>query len=325
MSAAAAKASKTNAGETFKLTKKKPNVFLEVKNNFFLYVLVLPAMAYIFMYGYLTLPYIIIAFERFNFRKGIFSPFIGLQNFKFFFGSSWAFTVTRNTVVFNFLFMLVSSASAIFLAIIINEVRVNRYIKTMQSFMLFPFFISWVVVSYMLQGLLSTDTGMINHILLSLGLERISFYQSPQYWYAILAILTVWKGAGYSSIIYIATITGFDEQIYEAALIDGASRWGRIRYITIPMLLPTVILMTLMSIGRIFSGDFGMFYALIRDNGQLMPVTEIIDTYVFRTLKTTGDPSISMAIGLYQSVVGFILVCGSNLLSRKFFPEGALF
>jgi putative aldouronate transport system permease protein len=160
---------------------------------------------------------------------------------------------------------------------------------------------------------------------MALGFERVSFYQTPQYWYGILIVLTIWKGAGYSSIIYIAVITGFDEQIYEAAIIDGATRWGRIRYITIPMLLPTVYLMTLMSIGRIFSGDFGMFYALIRDNGQLMPITEIIDTYVFRTLKTTGDPSISMAIGLYQSVVGFILVCGSNALARKFFPDGAIF
>jgi putative aldouronate transport system permease protein len=325
MPAAAAKALKVDTGETFKLTKKKTNVFLEVKNNFFLYVLVFPAMLYVFMYGYITLPYLAIAFERFDFRKGLFSPLVGFNNFKYFFTSSWALVVTRNTVVLNFLFLIVSSLSAIVLAIIINEVRVRRYIKTMQSFMLFPFFISWVVVSFLLQGILNSETGMLNRVIMALGGEPKLFYSVPGYWYAILSILTIWKGAGYSSIIYIATITGFDEQIYEAAYIDGASRWGRIRYITIPMLLPTVILMTLMSIGRIFSSDFGMFYAIIRDNGQLMPVAEVMDTYVFRTFKVTGDPSVSMAIGLYQSVVGFILVCGSNWLARVIYPEGALF
>jgi putative aldouronate transport system permease protein len=293
--------------------------------NKFIYILALPAVAYTFLYGYLTLPYVVIAFEKFDFRKGLLSPFVGFNNFKFFFSSSWAFLVTRNTVVLNFLFMVVSSLSAIFLAIIINEVRVRRYIKTMQSFMLFPFFISWVVVSFLLQGILNSETGILNRIIISLGGEPKLFYSTPGYWYAILSILTVWKSAGYSSIIYIAAITGFDEQIYEAAFIDGASRWQRIRDITIPMLLPTVLLMTLMSIGRIFSSDFGMFYAIIRDNGQLMPVAEVMDTYVFRTFKVTGDPSVSMAIGLYQSVIGFILVCGSNWLTRKLYPDGALF
>jgi putative aldouronate transport system permease protein len=305
--------------------RKKAGVFRKLWTNKFLYLLALPAAAYTFLYGYMTFPYIVIAFQRFNFRTGIFSPFVGLRNFRFFFSSNWAFTVTRNTVVLNFLFTIASSICAILLAILINEANTKRFVKIIQSFMLFPFFISWVIVSYMVQGLLDTRSGLINRLIVSLGGEAIGFYSTPELWYGILVILTIWKGAGYLSIIYLAAITGIDEHIYEAAYIDGASRWGRIRYITLPLILPTVVLLTLMSIGRIFSGDFGMFYALIRDNGQLMPVTEIIDTYVYRTFKITGDPGVSMAIGLYQSVVGFILVCGSNWLTRKLYPDGAIF
>jgi putative aldouronate transport system permease protein len=305
--------------------KGKDGVIRELWKNKFLYILALPAMAYTFIYGYLTLPYMVIAFERFNFRTGLRSPFVGLTNFKFFFSSSWAWTVTRNTVLLNFLFIIAGSVTAVFLAIIINEGRAKRFIKVSQSLMLFPYFISWVIVSYILQSILENPGGFINRTLASMGREPVPFYSLANHWYAILIILTIWKNAGYSSIIYLAAITGIDEGIYEAAYIDGAGRWGRIRYITLPLLMPTVVLLTLMSIGRIFYGDFGMFYAIIRENGQLMPVTEVIDTYVFRTFRITGDPGVSMAIGFYQSVVGFILVCGSNWLTKRLFPEGALF
>jgi putative aldouronate transport system permease protein len=267
----------------------------------------------------------VIAFERFNFRTGLRSPFVGLANFKFFFSSSWAWTVTRNTVLLNFLFIIAGSIMAVFLAILINEGQVKRFVKLSQSLMLFPYFISWVIVSYILQSILENPGGLINRIFLSLGKEPVPFYSKANYWYAILILLTIWKNSGYSSIIYLAAITGIDAEIYEAAYIDGAGRWGSIRYITLPLLMPTVMLLTLMSIGRIFYGDFGMFYAIIRENGQLMGVTEVIDTYVFRTFRVTGDPGVSMAIGFYQSVVGFILVCGSNWLTKRLFPEGALF
>jgi putative aldouronate transport system permease protein len=267
----------------------------------------------------------VIAFERFNFRTGIRSPFVGLENFKFFFSSSWAWTVTRNTVLLNFLFIIAGSVMAVFLAILINEGQAKSFTKAAQSMMLFPYFISWVIVSYILQSILENPNGLINRVFISLGKEPVPFYSTAHYWYGILILLTIWKNAGYSSIIYLAAITGIDEEIYEAAYIDGAGRWGRIRYITLPLLLPTVMLLTLMSIGRIFYGDFGMFYAIIRENGQLMSVTEVIDTYVFRTFRITGDPGVSMAIGFYQSIVGFILVCGSNWLTKRMFPEGALF
>lgn len=305
--------------------RRKVNPFKELWTNKFLYILVLPAMIYTFVFSYMSLPYMAIAFEKFNYKTGLFSPFVGLKNFEYFFQSSWAWTITRNTLVINILFLIVGTVCAVALAIILNEVRAKKYLKVTQSAMLFPYFISWVIVSYMLQGILGTENGLINNIIIAMGGERVSFYSTPNYWYPILLILNIWKTTGYNAIVYLAAITGIDEGLYEAAYIDGATRWKRIRYITLPLLTPTICIMTLMSIGRIFYGDFGMMYAIIRDNSSLMPIAEVIDTYVYRTFKNTGDPSLSMAVGLYQSVVGFILVFTSNWIVRRKFPEGALF
>lgn len=306
-------------------SSRKIKLFSEIWKHKFLYLLVLPAALYTFVFSYLTLPYIVIAFEKYNYKTGIASPFIGLDNFSYFFKSSWAWTVTRNTLVINVLFLIFGTAFAVLLAILVNEIRAKKYLKIAQALMLFPHFISWVIVSYMLQGILGTDNGLLNNIREAAGLERINFYGTSMYWYPILLLLNLWKGTGYSSIVYIAAITGIDESLYEAAYIDGATRFKRIRYITLPLLLPTICIMVLMAIGRIFYGDFGMLYAIVRDNGTLMPITEVIDTYVYRTFKNTGNPSLTMAIGLYQSIVGFILVFTSNRIVKRYFPDGALF
>jgi putative aldouronate transport system permease protein len=305
--------------------RKKVGFFGELKRNWALYLLVLPAALYTFIYGYVTLPYMIIAFQKYSFRTGLLSPFIGLRNFMYFFNSSWAWIVTRNTILLNLLFIISGTICAVGLALLLNEIREKLYLRITQTTMLLPFFISWVIVSYILEALLSTDSGLINNLLGNWGITPISFYSESRYWYVILILVRIWKVVGYSSIIYLAVITGIDEEIYEASHIDGATRLQRILYITIPLLLPTVTILTLMDIGRIFYGDFGMFYAIIRDNGSLMPMAEVIDTYVFRIFKYTGDPGIAMAVGMYQSVVGFILVFGSNALARKFYPEGSLF
>lgn len=307
------------------IVKKRVNPFVELWQKKFLYLLVLPAALYTFIFSYCTLPYMVIAFEKFNYKTGIASPFVGLQNFQYFFKSSWAWTVTRNTLVINILFLIVGTICAVLLAIVLNEVKAKKFLKVSQSMMLFPYFISWVIVSYMLQGILGTDTGLINNLIVASGGERINFYSTPGYWYPILLILNIWKNTGYSTIVYLAAITGIDEGLYEAAYIDGASRFKRVIHITLPLLAPTICIMVLMSVGRIFYGDFGMLYAIIRDNSALMPLAEVIDTYVYRTFKNTGDPSLSMAIGLYQSIVGFILVFTANWIVRKKFPEGALF
>ncbi len=305
--------------------KRIDNPFLEIWKHKFLYLLALPAILYTFIFNYLALPYMVIAFQKYNYKTGLRSPFIGLKNFEYFFKSSWAWVVTRNTIVINLLFLLFGTAFAVFLAILINEIHKKKFLKVSQAFMLFPYFISWVIVSYMLQGILATNGGLLNNIIEMCGGNRINFYSNPNYWYPILLILNLWKNTGYSSIIYIAAITAIDEGLYEAAYIDGATRWKRIKHITLPLLFPTICIMVLMSIGRIFYGDFGMLYAVIRDNGSLMPIAEVIDTYVYRTFKNTGDPGLSMAIGLYQSLVGFVLVFTANTIVKKKFPEGALF
>ena len=301
------------------------NPLVELWDKKFLYLLALPAMIYTFVYGYMTLPYMAIAFEKFHYSTGIRSPFCGLENFQAFFKSSWAWAITRNTLVINFLFLIFGTVFAVLLALLLNEIRSKSFLKVAQSTMLFPFFISWVIVSYMLQGILGTDKGLLNRIILASGGQRINFYASPQYWYPILLILNIWKNAGYNSIVYLAAITGIDESIYEAAAIDGATRFKRIIYVTLPLLTPTISVLTLMSIGRMFYGDFGMMYAIIRDTSSLMPIAEVIDTYVYRMFKNTGNPSLSMAVGFYQSIVGFILVFTSNKIVRKHYPDGALF
>ena len=305
--------------------RNNKSVFFELWQNKFLYLMALPAIIYVFIFSYMTLPYIIIAFQRFNFRTGIFSPFVGLDNFQHFFDSTWAFLVTRNTLVINGLFLVTGTLFSLFLAISLNEIPARKYLKITQSSMLFPFFISWVIISFMLRGLLATDTGLINSVLTSLGRSPISWYSSPQYWHLILILLNIWRSAGFNAIIYLAAITGIDEGLYEAAYIDGATRFQRIRFITLPLLMPVVSILTLMAVGRIFFADFAMFYAIIRDNSTLMPMAEVIDTYVFRVFRNTGDPSLTMAIGLYQSIVGFILVFTSNWIVKRNYPEGALF
>lgn len=305
--------------------KKRTSFLKQLKKDGGNYVLLAPAILYTLLFGYFTYPYMIIAFERYDWKKGIFSDFVGLKNFEAFFGSTWAWQVTRNTIGLNALFIVTGTICGVGLALLLNEIAHKKFLKAAQSTMLFPYFLSWVIVAFILYALLGTETGMINAILEKLGFDRINFYSSPKMWPAILAILRIWKGVGYGSIMYLATITGMDEGIYEAAAIDGASRWQQTVKITIPLLIPTICILTLMDIGRIFFGDFTMIYSIVKDNGVLMPTTDVIDTYVFRTLRLSGDPSIAMAVGFYQSVLGFVTVFAANRIVKKHFPDGSLF
>jgi putative aldouronate transport system permease protein len=301
-------------------------VFADVRKNGTSYLLVLPAMVYTFIFGYMTYPYMIIAFQRFNYTKGIFnSEWVGLQNFEFFFRSYKAVTVTFNTIFLNLLFIVFGTLTALIISLVLNELRKKLFVKISQSVMLFPHFISWIVVSYVLYAFFSMDMGIINQMLNKLGFASVNWYTVPEVWPAILTSMHVWKGAGMSAVIYLATITGIDETLYEAAEIDGANRWQMCMRVTLPLMMPTVIILTLLSIGKIMYGDFGMIYALVGDNGTLYSTTDIIDTYVFRSLRQIGDPSEAMAVGLFQSVVGFILVFGTNAITRKFFRDGALY
>ena len=301
------------------------NCSSDFKKNLPSYVLLLPAFLYTVIFGYLTYPYMAIAFENYDYEKGIFSDFVGLRNFEAFFKSTQAWQVTRNTLLLNFLFIFIGTLAAVLLAILLNEIRCRIFLKFSQSVILFPYFISWVIVSFILYALLSTDTGMINNMLAALGLPRVNFYSSPGMWPGILTVLKIWKEIGYKAIIFLAAITGIDEGLFEAASIDGAGRWKQIKKILIPLLLPTVSILILFDIGRIFFGDFTMMYSLVGDNGMLLPTTDIIDTFVFRALRLSGNASIAMAVGFYQSVVGSLIVYTVNKLTKKFYPEGALF
>lgn len=312
-----------------KNTKKDSRIgafFSEMRNNYTGYLLALPAMLYTFIFGYLTMPYMVIAFQEFNYRMGLFgSKWVGFKNFEFFFASDRVWQVTFNTIRLNFLFIVVGTICALVLAILFNELRNKTFSKIAQSTILFPHFLSWVIVSYIIYSLFGTNYGIINRILEFFNFEAINWYSSPQYWVKILVTTNVWKDVGLNLVIYLAAITGIDQVYFEAAQIDGANRWQQIRHIIIPLLMPTVIILSLLALGRIMFGSFDMIYAIIKDNGLLYPTTDIIDTYVFRALRTIGNPAHAMAVGIFQSVVGFILVFGANWIVRRMSPDSSLF
>ena len=298
----------------------------ELRRNGGSYLLAAPAMLYTVVFGYLTMPYLITAFKEFNFRETFFErAWVGFRNFEFFFASQTAWRVTFNTLRLNALFIVVGTLFALTLTVTLNELRYKRYTKFVQSTYLFPYFISWVVASYIVYLLFSTQYGVVNQLLDMVGLERRNWYTNPRPWPTILTTLNVWKFTGMRTVIYLAAIVAIDPALHEAAEIDGATRLQKIRFITMPHLLPVVAILSLLDIGRIFYADFGMIYAIIRDNGLLYPTADVIDTYVFRALRIHGNPSQAMAVNLYQSTVGFALVYGSNWLTRRLFPDGALF
>jgi len=316
------------ADESVQTIKKKykQGFIYEIRKNKFLYLMTLPGILFFIIFSYLPMCGLVIAFQDFNYMKGILkSKFIGFQNFIFLFNNSDALRATFNTVYLNVLWIITGTIFSVLIAVILSEIGRKNFAKISQTIIIFPHFLSWTIISLFLLAFLSSDTGFINEITKVMGMKSIDFYTQPKYWTGILVILKLWQNAGFSSIIYTATIAGIDLDIYEAADIDGANRLQKIWYITLPMLKVTVILLTLFSIGRIFNGDFGMIYALVRDNSLLFPTTDVIDTFVFRAMRTLGDYGMSTAAGLYQSVVGFILVIISNSLARKFSPDAAIY
>lgn len=297
-----------------------------IKRYFPVYLMALPGMIYLFINNYLPLPGLVLAFKKFSAKAGIWgSKFVGWKNFKYLFATNDAFVITRNTICYNLVFIVTNTVAAIFVAILLSELT-SKLKKFYQSAILLPYLVSMVIVSYLVFGFLSADNGFINNSILEpLGLEPISWYMEKKYWPFILVFVNIWKNIGYNCIVYLAAILGIDRSMYESAAIDGASKWRQIRYITIPLLKPTVIMMTLLAVGRIFYSDFGLFYQVPQNQGALFSVTNTIDTYVYRGLLELGDISMSSAAGLYQSLVGFVLVLGSNLLVKKVDPDSALF
>lgn len=291
-----------------------------------LYIMLFPGFLYLLINNYIPMLGIVIAFKNLNFSKGILkSDWVGLSNFEYLFKTPDAFRITRNTLGYNLVFIIVNLVAAVAIAILLSEIRNRRCVKVYQTLILLPYLISMVIVSYLAYAFFSGQTGYINGMLKGLGLEPISFYTESKYWPFILVFINCWKYVGYSSIIYLASIMGIDQELYEAAAIDGSTKWKEIKYITIPLLKPTMITLTLMSIGRIFYSDFGLFYQVPMNSGALVDVTNTIDTYVYRGLISMGDVSMSSAACVYQSLVGFILVMFANWITKKYSKENALF
>ncbi len=306
--------------------KKKKLSLAQAKQFIPLYLMMIPGLLYLLINNYIPMTGIIVAFKKYNVNDGIYrSPWNGLKNFEYLLTSNDAFTIIRNTFCYNVAFIIVNNVVAIILAIMICDVAHKGLKKLYQSSILLPFLVSIVVTSYIVFAFLSHENGMFNSLLVAQGKEKILWYNTPKYWPFILVFVNCWKGVGYGTLIYIATVSGIDSTYYEAAALDGANKWQQIRNITLPFLIPSVITLLLMSIGRIFYSDFGLFYQIPQNSGTLFPVTNTIDTYVYRALISSGGIGRSSAAGVFQSIVGFVLVVFSNWIVTKASPENAIF
>lgn len=308
------------------MSKKRAKKKISWKRIWPFYLMALPGFLYMLINNYIPMFGISIAFKKLNFREGIWgSPWVGFKNFKFLFASADAWIITRNTILYNVAFFIVGNALAITIAILINEIQSRVAKKAYQSLILLPYLMSWVVVSYLVYTLLAADTGLINSVLKTLGMKPINWYQEQKYWPFILTFCNIWKGTGYSMIIYLSSIVGISQDYYEAARIDGATKWKQITDITLPLLKPTVITMLILSVGRIFASDFGLFYQIPKNSGALYNVTQTIDVYVYNALMKNADYGMSSAASVFQSIVGFLFVVVANALVRKYSEENALF
>lgn len=301
--------------------------FLKKLYKYRIYLLMLtPAIIYTLVFAYYPMTGIVMAFKKYNYAGGIWgSPWNGLKNFEFFFKSGQAGLVTRNTVLYNIAFIVVGTLTQVAVAVFLTEIHGKRFRKITQSMMFLPYFISWVIVGVMAFNIFSSDYGFMNRIIEFFGGEKIPFYTKPELWPFILLFFNVWKGVGYGSVMYLAAIMGIDTSIYEAAAIDGANVFQRIFKVTIPSIMPTMIILLLMSVGGIFKGNFDMFYNLVGNNGLLYNYTDVIDTLTMRALISSNDFGMSAAMGLYQSVLCFITVIIANKLVSLYDKDYTLF
>lgn len=308
------------------LSYKKPSFWRLLVQNKTLILMCTPAIIFFFVFSYMPMPGAYIAFTNFQYNKGIFnSPFVGLQNFKFLFMSGQLTLLLKNTVLYNIAFILLGNVLQLLFAILLNEVACKWFKKTTQSMMFLPYFISDVLVSLLVYNLLNYDYGFISNMVRNMGGEMSKVYQIPNAWPIIIVLVNLWKGTGYGTVVYFAAITGMDTSMMEAAQIDGANGFQRIRYITLPTLKPTVVILFLFAVGGILKGNFGLFYNLVGNNSMLFKTTDIIETYVYRSMMNSFNFAQSSAVGLFQSVVGFFIVIGANAFAKKLDPDYALF
>lgn len=285
----------------------------------------IPGVLFIFIFNYVPLYGLILPFKEYRFDLGFWnSPWVGFQNFRFLFSGDDAWRITRNTVVLNAFFIIILLVCSIALALILYEMS-RKFVKFYQTVMFFPYFLSWVVVGYVFLALLDMDHGFVNAMLLKLNMEPILWYNEDSYWPSLLVSANTWKNVGYYTIIYYTGLLGIDSELFDAADIDGANKWHKIKSISLPMLKPLITLLLLLQVGKIFYGNFDLFFNLTRDSSLLYATTDVIDTYVYRSLKGMGDLGMSSAAGAYQSVVGFVLVLVTNWIIKKYDRENALF
>jgi len=317
---------KVAVGAKVKKLRSQEKGFREILRNRSLYALALPAVLWTLLFCYLPMVGIIIAFENFDPLKGLFgSQFVGLQNFQFFFaGQDWL-VVTFNTIWLNILWYVTGTVVSLALAIMIAELGKSWIVRLIQSIMILPNFISYPIVGLFSISFLDSGTGVIDQLLKALHMQPIDFYGQAGVWPLLLTIINIWKGAGFGAIVYLAVITGIDRELYEAAYIDGASRVQSIFRITLPMLKTTMIILFLLTVGNLFKGNLDMIYSMVGDNSLLFKSTDVIDTYVFRSLREAGSLGMTAAVGLFQSLMGFLLVIGSNKIVKKVEEDAALF
>ena len=291
-----------------------------------LWLMLLPVLIYFIIFSYLPMCGIWLAFTRFDFRLGFFkSPFVGFDNFRYLFESGIFFRLLRNTVLYNAAFILCGNMMQVICALFLNDLGNRRFVKTSQSLIFLPYFISYVLVGLFSYALFNVDNGLINTTLRSLGLEEYNFYLEPNAWPFIIVAVQVWKGLGYGSVVYLSVMSSFDQEIYESARIDGATKWQQVRKLTLPMVKPTFMLLVMFNLGSILKGQFQLFYQLVGNNGLLFNTTDIIDTYVYRSLTVNFDIGMGSAAGVFQSVFGCALVLIVNALVRRHDKDLALF
>ena len=321
---------KKKASQSMTVAQTRPGkgqFWKQVYNSRILLLMCLPAIIFFIVFNYCPLPGIRIAFTNYNFRDGIFgSPFVGLDNFEFLISSGELWMLTRNTILYNLVFIVVGNIFQIVIALMLNEIRCKMFKKVSQTLMFLPYFISAVLIGAIAFNILNFDTGALNALLRETGGDPIQIYSKAGLWPFIIIFCNMWQQTGYGSVVYFAAICGIDASMVEAAEVDGAPSWQRIRYIILPSLKGTFIILLLFALGGIMKGNFGLFWNLTGGaNSQLFPTTDIIETFVYRTMTTQNNFATSSAVGLYQSIFGFILVMFSNWVVKRIDPDYALF
>jgi putative aldouronate transport system permease protein len=298
----------------------------ELSRNKILFLMVAPALLFFAIFSYLPMVGVYLAFTKFTFDGGILgSPFVGMENFKFLYHSGTLWNLTKNTVLYNLAFIFIGNFLQLVCAIFLSQIGNKLFKKVTQSVMFLPFFISWVLVGAFVFNLFNSDNGVVDTLLKQMGMQPYDFYLNTAPWKYIIVFFSVWKGLGYGTVVYLAAIMSISDEYYEAAEIDGANIFQQIRSITIPLLMPTFILLIIFSIGGILKGQFDLFYQIIGNNGILYDATDIIDTYVYRSLAVNFDIGMGTAAGLYQSLFGFVLVITVNYIVKKVREDYAIF